>query len=196
MRHFVPRLAVSGLTVVLLIGASPATATPITYAIVFNTTSGNPAPTSGSFTYDDVSNLFSTFAVDWNGSIYDFTQLANSGSISNPLICDGSPGPESVFDVLEHTCMSPLSTYAFHVTTVAITDTNVFRFTYSDQVNISELISSQPTNGHVGFANGTWSLAPQPATTVPEPRPITLLMTALFGVLGLKVVQNRSCRVR
>ena len=60
----------------LLLAAS-ANADSINYTIQFTTTSGT-APTSGSFTYDSATSLFSNFLVEWDIYNFDLTAAANA----------------------------------------------------------------------------------------------------------------------
>jgi hypothetical protein len=56
-----------------------------------------PLPTSGSFTYDDSTNQFSSFQVVWEGNAFDLTASANSPFIGNsgPACIGGSTGAQA-----------------------------------------------------------------------------------------------------
>src|SRR5215471_9359283 len=66
----------SAVIVLLLTAAAPASGAT-NYAINFTTSSGSPAPLSGSFTYDSTTAVFTNFLVTWNGHTYDLTAAAN-----------------------------------------------------------------------------------------------------------------------
>ena len=68
---------------------------PVTYAINFVTT-GGPAPTAGSFTYDPATG-FSNFNVSWNSKVFDVISPADSPSIGALGTGCSSGGPNAAY---------------------------------------------------------------------------------------------------
>lgn len=91
-------------------------AAPITYDIIFATTGGSPAPTSGSFTYDSaaaIGSQFTDFNVAWDGFILDLTANANvGGGDENNNSCP-TPNSATVFLFLTGTNECPGSPALF-----------------------------------------------------------------------------------
>ena len=93
------------LTILLVaIGAPDAHADAITTgSLAFTLGSCCTAPTAGSFTYDNTTNQFTSFAIVWNGLTFDLSfgatetnYLALTGAISSPLTWTAACIPSTI----------------------------------------------------------------------------------------------------
>jgi hypothetical protein len=195
------------LLVAVAAGWAPALADPVTYDINFSTTSGSPAPGSGSFTYDP-SVGFSDFIVDWDGITFNLTNAANAPtqSKSEQGHCSGSVStPATGFSIIsqELTGCAGLSTYEWIAGTVAdkgapglVDDSFIFGdlngvVTGSTGINsgfqgvaIFDHLDGVSLGTSGSLATGEWTVTPASVTTSPVPEPITL-PSILFGTLVL-----------
>jgi hypothetical protein len=160
------------LTLVVVGIASRADAAPISYTIDF--TGGTPLPTSGSFKYDPTTPNFTDFLVQWNGVLYDLTNLANAPLMGGVLPClGGTTGAEATFHMLSDCASQPNSTWSGQTDSAG----DEFRihsygpgFTAGIEINDFHPTDPQPET----FSYGTWSIT----EAVPEPSsfiPITLV---------------------
>jgi len=93
-------LLAAGLLLLSGFGLAVADDAPVNYTIHFNATSGT-APTSGSFTYDSVTEEFSNFLVEWEGRSFDLTSAANNPHMFRAPAClAGKTGPAATFKAL------------------------------------------------------------------------------------------------
>ncbi len=84
---FKPIVAVLCLVFALCFAAPNAHADSLTDGTInFTVTSGSPTPT-GSFVFDNTTSTFTSFTVDWDGLVFDFTALANNLSATTIIGC-------------------------------------------------------------------------------------------------------------
>jgi hypothetical protein len=93
------------LTVLALMVASNVRADDTTaYAIHFSLDPSDgigPLPTAGSFVYDNTTNQFVSFKVDWDGFAFDLTSSANNPVVNSPAPpCPGTHGPEATLGMM------------------------------------------------------------------------------------------------
>lgn len=188
------------LTTVSILFASTAalTAAPINYNINFTLDSGNLLPSSGSFTYDAATPLFTGFIVLWNSTTYDLTAAANSPStISLPSCLGGATGPAASFALLSQSgCTRSSTPGPFDVhgwSAVAGTTGGLSQFVLQHNDTAPGIyIAFAVDTANLGTTNrsgsGQWSITP---TTSAVPEPSTLAMTILAGVLLVAVRRVR-----
>jgi hypothetical protein len=150
--------------------ASRAFAGPVPYVINFTTTSGSPAPTSGSFTYDSAAALgaqFTAFVVVWDGLTFDLTSAANAGGFS--FGCGAvKVNSATAFAILSGTNECPGSPYAIRWDAGDRSLNSEFRFSDAAGLpeNLIEIIGLNPSTGINGAA-GTFTITvANPASAV------------------------------
>jgi len=122
--------------------------------ITFTTTDGLPDPTSGSFVFDNTTDTYSTFTVNWDGAIFDWTTL-DVLIPSSGTWCAAAPNETAI-------CDDRNTTFSFQ---------NLNNDSFS-----GSFISVD------GMANGTYTVAETVTTTTPEPGLLGLMLTGI-GVL-------------
>jgi hypothetical protein len=154
--------------VLLLTGlvASGAFAVPVPYVIHFTTTSGSPAPTSGSFTYDSAAALgaqFTAFVVVWDGLTFDLTSAANAGGFSlgcgADMLNSAIVNSATAFAILSGTNECHGSPYAIGWDAGHINPGSGFRFSdvAGPPENLIEIVGGNPFSG-TGGAAGTFTI--------------------------------------
>lgn len=169
----------------LLIAAS-ANAASINYTIQFTTTSGT-APTSGSFTYDATTSLFSNFLVEWDIYNFDLTAAANAPTTGGTAIsgCTDSNGA-TTFQLLSHGCgtdgwvatvtsagpfPSAIHWFSFQIPQPSWPPTNLAAYGAINH-------SGSP---RISSGAGNWTIIPEsaPDAAVPEPGSLCLLASGV-----------------
>ena len=167
---------------------SALTASPVQYTISFTLVSG-VAPTSGSFTYDPSTEMFTQFDVVWDGLVFDMTADANNPTVdtSNPS-CPGGPG--FGFALMAKQLNSCAETYAYSAQLMNH-DAN-FHFGmypvgayYPDIISIS--VAAPSSDGAV-YGYGNWTITP---TQAPVPEPGTPGLFALGGTACILASRKR-----
>ncbi len=172
--------------------SAPIWAAATTYDINFTLTSGTPAPTAGSFTYDPAVG-FSNFTVDWNGLTFDLTAAANTILVDSFVGtgCDSeSSTPQYAFLVLtkDLTGCSPTYTWAAGGSSGGGL---TFVFGVSDGPGSDTFRTTDPYPPDGGlFVEGDWSLTEVQAST-PEPTSLALTFLAGLALAGLKRRANK-----
>jgi hypothetical protein len=164
----------------------PSQANPINYVINFTTNPGGLAPTSGFFTYDSTTAMFSNFLVSWHGATFDLTASANAPNASQNTLCAGEAAtPQYGFLLMSQSTSCPLAFSFSWITNVSNGFFGGFGFTVQTS-GLADFISSNISTcpGCVDtVAKGTWTIAP-----APEP-PSGLL--AATGLLCLLVARRK-----
>lgn len=152
-------------------------AAPVTYTINFTTTLTSPpteAPTPiGSFTYDPVSTVFTSFTVSFGGTLFDLTSLANNPSPNTPTMCGfGAP---LTFNALVGSCPDGLVRWVGSHNVVL--PVSMFRFRLaSEPLNLGFIeLEKTPIDLGRAFASGT---AVASVADVPEPSTVTMVPLA------------------
>jgi hypothetical protein len=185
IRHFCAGLA-------LLLAAS-ANAASINYTIQFTTSSGT-APTSGSFTYDSTTSLFSNFVVAWDIYNFDLTAAANAPATGGTAIagCTDSNGA-TTFQLLSHQCGA--DGWVANVTNAGPFPFAIhwFSFQIPQPSWPPTNLAAYATVNHSGSPNtrtgaGNWTITPEsaPDAAVPEPGSLCLLATGAVAALALR----------
>jgi len=176
-------------TLLISLTAAPATASPITYAIIFTGT--GTLPSAGTFTYDSDTSTFTNFFVIWNALVFNLTPSANNPflTVPGPACISGLSGGAATFAVMTGTCTPPGA--GGRTLWSANTQDRFFFFT-TDATNTQTLavqgISSHPIPTENN--EGGWHLS-----TVPEPSTL-LFMMAAFVCIGLFTAARGSEALR
>jgi PEP-CTERM motif-containing protein len=151
-----------------------------TYTINFTTTSGSPAPLSGSFIFDSTNPQFSNFITTWNGGTFDLTSSANNPSIGGSG-CAGEPSNASTgFSLMSQSLTGCTPEYAwFGMDASGLLG---FQFVAFNNGTGLDAIATGVPDRTFAVASGTWSISPVAA--VPEPDSILLVGTGLLGLLA------------
>jgi hypothetical protein len=147
------------------------------YAVLFQTTSGSPAPVSGDFYWDGTS--FSNFLVTWNGVTFDLTSSANAPTINVGSGCAGAAStPAYGFLMMSENC--PGASYGWTAQSLPF----VSFFSFGENGN---MIFGPGAISATASASGTWNIAQMP-------EPGTLGMLGLGGVLlgGIGLMRRRQ----
>jgi hypothetical protein len=178
--------------------AVPARADTITtYNITFTASTGT-APTFGQFTYDSTTPNFISFTVIWDGHTYDMTASPGNANApgTNATGCtgEGSPGAAYGFEIMSQTLTGCPSapTYVWQTGTTSIAP-SYFDFYATVPPGHYDYIEGQ--NSAVADSNvskGTWSIAPVPPTTTPEPGTLALVLTGSLSALLLARRQRKA----
>ena len=145
------------------------TAAPVDYTINFTATSGN-APTSGAFTYDSATPMFTNFFVAWEGRSFDLAIVANFPVMPSPApaCLGGATGAAASFIVLSGGC----TTRGYSASIVPSNDSAIAYFALgnsADSAAPQSFISWAvfTTSDGVGSeAKGTFDI--QPAASSPQ----------------------------
>jgi len=171
------------------LGSTSAHADAITnYTITFTTTSGSPAPTSGSFTYDSTTPAFSNFLVTWDGGTFDLTASANSPVLVGTGCTGEASTPAYGFDIMSQTLGGCSVSYQWQSTTF-INPRFFFDVGLTASPGIQDYIGgSIPSSLTAAGSSGDWTISAVTAT--PEPGTSVLTLSGL-GLLGLLVVMRK-----
>ncbi len=187
-----------GLSLALLGALSTAHAAPVKYNIQFATTSGGPAPTSGSFFYDPDVPVFSNFLVVWNGISFNMTAAANNPRFAWGACNTAGNGAADTFDfLLNQNCGSGQYFNGWASDTQdwgAGIVNSVFGFQRiddgsfpTDQIVFD--VSETTTFGEINMAEGTFSIS---LAEAPVPEPATLsMLTAAAALLAVRFRMRR-----
>ncbi len=199
------RFLVSGsVLLIAAFGAAVGRAAAVTYDINFApctsvaescgpvSGSGIVLPTSGSFTYDSITETFSSFSVTWNGFVFNTLALSASSPLdffSGPSCIGGKTGAAASFAVLSGACFPPSGNGdTAWVADRIPTDSPTFEFLTDDpeegQGGISALIDINETCcGGTGpaLSSGVWTIT---AVITPEPSGFSLLAIGAVGLLA------------
>lgn len=183
-----------GLSLALLGALTSAHAAPVRYNIQFTTTSGSPAPTSGSFFYDSDVPVFSNFLVVWNGISFDMTAAANNPTFAMGACNTAGNGAADTFDfLLNQNCGS--GQYFNGWGGFGYGFASGFTFERSDAENLpTNAISFSAIDSSTDntSAQGTFSIS---LAEAPVPEPATLsMLTAAAALLAVRLRMRRSGR--
>lgn len=163
------------------------------YNIQFTTTSGSPAPTSGSFFYDPDVPVFSNFFVVWNTITFDMTAAANAPSIVLGTCNTAGNGAADTLDFLLHqNCGS--GQYSNGWRGFGDDIGSEFTFGRSDDGSFPTNAISVSARGlspdNYTDAEGTFSIR---LAEAPVPEPATLsMLTAAAALLAVRLRIRRS----
>jgi hypothetical protein len=185
---------------VLMLGAPRASADTIDGTINFTVTVKHnccytytgPAPTA-SFVYDNTSDTFSAFEVEWAGDVFDFTSLANS--ITDPSAPPSSTlsTPGAAFYYALTNASDPTWCGGAPVTRTAQSGCGVAGGGWTFYIETGLLLLNPAVTGMTGPSKyfgqnegGTYTVSTADVTTSPHtvPEPSTLLLTGIC-FLGL-----------
>jgi hypothetical protein len=165
------RLAIAILFVAVCVPI--AVAGTIHYTITFS--GGSILPAAGSFNYDPDSPHFTDFIVQWDNETFDLTESANAPLISQYYDTDpwfqGKTGAAATFRMLSCSS-SPCNgwTVFWHGANSPINYPGWGRFEFEAFGPQSQLINvawnsthHDTTYGTWYYANGTWSIVPEPS---------------------------------
>lgn len=144
------------------------------YEINFSLSNGTIAPTSGTFTYDSTTHIFSGFQVVWDGLTFDLTSSANSPGASNigtfPACFGSDTGGAAGFDVLS-ACGATSSWNGFNSPS-----SSQFDFTSMTAPGVENYqIRAQSGTGSFAEASGSFTIS-----GVPEPATASTLLAGLL----------------
>ena len=177
--------------------APAAKASPITYDVVFVTSSG-PSPLGAEFTYDSNTQSFSYFEAWWRGYTFDLASSANSPVIIGDP-CGGLSGGAATFALLSNTCTLDQPDWFGHISPSPEFGFNLISDGVPDRVTIAGF--SGPVIPPYDIAGGTWTIEvdpdgpdgpdPEPDPPAPTPEPGTLVMFG-SGIVGLAGMLRRK----
>lgn len=204
-----PRLACCAF-VAVLVGSSPAAATPVTFDIGFTLQSGSLLPSSGSFIYDSAANSFSAFGVTWAGFTYDFTSQANVVFPSVDLQCGVPAGSLLGHQIMFKDCPVPqfqpvtptwfglhsaFSTHVFFEFDFCVGACGPRSIFLDVPVAVLDPLFKQDFNGQ-----GDWTLTPRSDSspdpslgTAPEPASSILVASGLLSLILARRKSRRRC---
>ena len=186
---------IRSLVLMMGIGASIASAVPITYSINFTTTLGTPAgpfqTPAGGFTYDAATTTFSSFLVTWSGIVFDLTGSAAAPSAT--LTCGPASAAATFAFLTNPGCGGATTVREFSVSVQGTAAQFRFREVGSTgqlQISTSGVV---PVSRTPAGSSGTFS-----ASEVPEPTSSILVMAggALLTLLGIRRGRQRRCEAR
>lgn len=160
------------------------------YTINFTTASGI-APTSGSFSYDSTTPLFSNFVVIWDGQTFDLSASANApfagtAPYAGPTNCTGEAATAAyAFAIMSQNVTGCSAQYYWNINSLG--GSFVFVVVPSANPSHADEIGSSTTNPTIQLAAGDWTIS----TVVATPEPATLVMLA-GGLLGLLTLARRN----
>lgn len=161
------------------------------YAITFTPPGFGTTPAPALVTYDNTTNLFTSFTLDWDGTSFDLTASANTPTTSPygvPPCINGNTGPAATIDLLTN-CSSN-----WYVMAEPTAGGNPFSFPgislYTGEQDAQGLtigadIFFTPSGLFGIVANGTFS-----AAVAPEPGTSSLVVIAA-GVIGLVMAMRK-----
>ena len=133
-------------------------------SFTFTATFGSPDATGGSFVFDDTTDTYSTFTVNWDGVVFDWTDFSNTLISTTGTWCAAAPDEVA-------SCDDRMSTFSFS--------------------NVNDDSFSGSFTNVDGMANGTYTVTETVTTTTPEPGLLGLMLT---GIGVLVVLRKRIAR--
>ena len=167
------------------------------YTINFTLSPPGTLPTAGSFVYDNTTNTFVSFTVDWDGLVFDLTSSANSPLIisDGPPCISGATGPQATLALMT-TCNSatPAAYWDAVNPTPEQSGSNAdFTFIAFGPGVTTEEIAISPPGGITGTETGDSGLGSFEAIATPEPGTSGLM---LIGIIALVLVMRKRIAQR
>ena len=145
----------------------------------FTVVSGTgPAPT-GSFVFDNITNVFNSFTVQWDGQTFDF---ATAGITLSNLGTSGNWCAATLADIQAPCTSFFISNSVFFLECVPGTFPLDCSNSRTEADSVSGTVSSTPVTT---TTLGTYTVT-ETSSAVPEPCSLLLLAGGLLGVAGIK----------
>jgi PEP-CTERM motif len=166
------------------------------YSINFTQTGGSLASVpTGSFVYDNTTNTFSDFSVDWDGFVFDLTSAANDPEITTPLpsCLKSSSGAHAALSLLTDCANSTTDYWYAEIPQNGLEEFDMQNDSAdADGVVLNLLEDGAGANGGNGpISYGSFTTTVTGSTAAPEPASGVLLLLGLglvgFGLLTQKV---------
>jgi hypothetical protein len=166
------------------------------YIINFTLSPPGTLPTAGSFVYDNTTNTFLSFTVDWDGLVFDLTSSANNPSIEGvgPPCISGATGPQATLALMTVCNSATPAAYwdGVNPTPEQSSSNADFTFIATGSTPTTEEIEISPPGGIPGTETGDSGLGSFDAIATPEPGTFGLMMLGIGFVL---VIRKRLAQV-